>query len=55
MSWIGTAAIVAVMIAGIVWLVKNNHIAFGWPLLASPAIVGVLLLGASIAYTAIGQ
>ncbi|GBF17587.1 hypothetical protein Br6_04994 [Rhodococcus sp. Br-6] len=54
-TWIGTAAIIAVMITGIVWSIRNDRTAFVWPLLASPAIVGMLLLGASIANTAIGQ
>lgn len=54
-TWIGTAAIVAVMIAGIVWSMKNDPTAFFWPLLASPAIVKVWFLGASIAEGAMGQ
>ena len=54
-TWVGTATILVVMIAGIVWSIRSDRTAFVWPLLASPAIVGVLLLGASIANTAIGQ
>ncbi|MGO4204999.1 hypothetical protein AB4Z09_25325 [Rhodococcus sp. TAF43] len=54
-TWIGTAVVVAVVIAGIVWSRRNDQPAFFWPLLAAPAIRGLLLAGASIAETTIGQ
>lgn len=64
-TWIGTAVVVAVVIAGIVLSRRNDQPAFFWPLLAAPAIRGLLLAapairglllaGASIAETTIGQ
>lgn len=54
-NWIGIAAVLTTMLLGIVWSRRRGQMAFVWPLLATPAIAGLFLVGAAIVATAGGQ